>query len=215
MCNCASCEYTDSFADKGFAEWPKGEPKGKRKSAAEYLSHVAFGKATSERAIPPALLKFKPGQPAVITGGFTPPAPLPAKYRQYIAAGYRITTPQTDDEETPKDKGSVSRPRVRTAPGSSPARHFRRGTRPRQHRRVYDMPPKPRGIADNTRRALIAVSEGMTAYAAAKAHGIALSTIYRAQKRQRANPRQVPGPVAPASPDASRPGSEAPKGRPI
>jgi hypothetical protein len=57
MCNCASCEYTDSFSgwifdaeqDKhvpdpskgGFASWPKGEPKGAVTSAAEYRKHAA------------------------------------------------------------------------------------------------------------------------------------------------------------------------------
>lgn len=35
-------------------------------------------------------------------------------------------------------------------------------------------------------RAIARIAKGMTAYAAAKAEGIALSTIYRALKRQRA-----------------------------
>lgn len=41
MCTCASCTYTDSFAGKGFAEWPKGEAKGPAKSRSEYSAHVA------------------------------------------------------------------------------------------------------------------------------------------------------------------------------
>lgn len=43
MCTCASCEYTDGFASKGFAEWPRGNPAG-RKSAAMYTAHVAFSR---------------------------------------------------------------------------------------------------------------------------------------------------------------------------
>ena len=41
MCDCASCKYTDSFSKKGFAAWPKGEPKGPAKARAEYTAHVA------------------------------------------------------------------------------------------------------------------------------------------------------------------------------
>lgn len=41
MCTCASCEYTDGFADKSFADWPRGEPAGPRRSAADYSAHVA------------------------------------------------------------------------------------------------------------------------------------------------------------------------------
>lgn len=44
MCTCASCEYTDGFADKGFAEWPKGEPAGKRASDSAYSAHAAHGR---------------------------------------------------------------------------------------------------------------------------------------------------------------------------
>lgn len=43
MCTCASCEYTDSFAGKSFAEWPRGEPAGPRRSTADYAAHVRYG----------------------------------------------------------------------------------------------------------------------------------------------------------------------------
>jgi hypothetical protein len=39
MCTCSSCRHTDSFAGKGFADWPRGEPKGAAKSKAEYSAH--------------------------------------------------------------------------------------------------------------------------------------------------------------------------------
>jgi len=38
MCTCASCKYTDGYAAKGFAAWPRGEPAG-RKSASDYAAH--------------------------------------------------------------------------------------------------------------------------------------------------------------------------------
>lgn len=40
MCTCASCSYTDKFAGKGFAEWPRGEPAGPRSSATAYAVHA-------------------------------------------------------------------------------------------------------------------------------------------------------------------------------
>jgi transposase len=53
------------------------------------------------------------------------------------------------------------------------------------------MPPKPQPISEPTARALKLVAKGWTAYAAAKKQGIALSTIYRALRRER-NSRQTP-----------------------
>lgn len=43
MCNCVSCEITDSFADKGFSAWPRGNPSG-RKAAGEYQAHVRYSR---------------------------------------------------------------------------------------------------------------------------------------------------------------------------
>lgn len=48
-------------------------------------------------------------------------------------------------------------------------------------------------------RALRMIARGSTAYAAAKSVGIALSTIYRAQARQRASHAPAP-PAGPESP---------------
>ena len=47
---------------------------------------------------------------------------------------------------------------------------------------ILAMPPRQSAAVD---RALARVAAGQTAYAAAKAEGIALSTIYRALKRHR------------------------------
>ena len=44
MCTCTSCKVTDSFAAKSFADWPRGDPAGKRASESLYASHVAFGR---------------------------------------------------------------------------------------------------------------------------------------------------------------------------
>lgn len=64
MCDCTSCTYTDSFAgwglnaDKGgFTNWPRGESKGPRQSAAEYASHAAHVWAGVAKHVP-----FTPGQ---------------------------------------------------------------------------------------------------------------------------------------------------------
>jgi hypothetical protein len=43
MCDCTSCSYTDGFSAKGFEAWPKGEPAGSRRSAADYAAHVRYG----------------------------------------------------------------------------------------------------------------------------------------------------------------------------
>lgn len=40
MCTCVSCSYTDSFHNKGFNAWPRGESKGPAKARAEYSAHV-------------------------------------------------------------------------------------------------------------------------------------------------------------------------------
>lgn len=197
MCNCVSCEYTDSFSQKCFAEWPKGEPKGPRKAKAEYAAHVAFGKRSSDREFSDAELRFVPG--------FAPRY----SWRKPSGAHLEIPTePQRDTMEgwttaayiaefdkinklvvaTQKDKGPIARANVRITPDCSPSPHFRRATRPRQHRRVYAMESKrtPRGMADKTKQALAEVASGtLTPYAAAKKHGIALSTIYRANARKK------------------------------
>ena len=59
MCTCTSCEFTDKYAGKSFAEWPRGAPKGKAKSEAEYRAHVAHAFAGASKSI-----GFKPGQAA-------------------------------------------------------------------------------------------------------------------------------------------------------
>lgn len=43
MCQCTSCKYTDSFYARGFSEWPRGNPAGKR-SATDYAAHVRYSK---------------------------------------------------------------------------------------------------------------------------------------------------------------------------
>jgi len=43
MCTCTSCKFTDSFRNKSFADWPRGNPAG-RKAASEYAAHVRYSK---------------------------------------------------------------------------------------------------------------------------------------------------------------------------
>ena len=52
MCTCTSCKATDTFANGSFADWPRGNPAG-RKSASEYAAHVRYGQSGGvQRAIP-------------------------------------------------------------------------------------------------------------------------------------------------------------------
>lgn len=106
MCTCTSCKYTDSFSGwkyedgerlpdleaGGFDRWPCDEPKGPRKSAAEYAGHVAHGKAglASGWAFKPGAAPSYPAwcQPA-------PSLPYPSKLvRDFIAAGYDRNKPK-------------------------------------------------------------------------------------------------------------------------
>jgi hypothetical protein len=82
MCDCTSCSYTDSFADKGFAEWPRGEPKGKARSDAEYRGHVAHSWAGVSKRV-----QFTLGQAPQFNIPWLvhPVTPLPAWIRQAVA----------------------------------------------------------------------------------------------------------------------------------
>lgn len=51
MCTCTSCEYTDGYADKGFAAWPRGNPAG-RKSAERYAAHVKHAQSWGKDRVP-------------------------------------------------------------------------------------------------------------------------------------------------------------------
>ena len=103
MCTCASCTYTDSFQSKGFGAWPKGQPKGPRKASAEYAAHVRHCMGTTDRLIPPSLLKFKPGfQPDYrdVPGVNYPVVPLPEKYREILQRGPIVECPNETDTLT-------------------------------------------------------------------------------------------------------------------
>jgi hypothetical protein len=198
MCQCPSCEYTDGFSGKGFAEWPEREPVSQRKANATYAAHVAFGKRTKDREFTDAELRFVPGfAPKVAsgTGMYAPKLEIPDAIErtmaEYIAEFDRLNklVIKAPEKQIPAEAGTV---RI-TTPAKAP-KHFRRGNRPRQHRRVYAMEKvrKARGMAETTRAALADVAAGMTAYAAAKKHGIALSTIYRALGRSNPRPPAAP-----------------------
>lgn len=133
MCTCASCSYTDEFAGKGFAEWPKGEPKGPRVSAAEYSAHVSHGWHGVARG-----WKFTPGAAPSFPAWCRPaPAlPYPSKLvADFIASGYKKAAPA----------------RARTAAPASPARPADTSPaldRQRGAGRIYAMPerqPKVKG----------------------------------------------------------------------
>jgi hypothetical protein len=64
MCTCASCEYTDGFTKSGFAEWPRGNPAGRR-SDADYAAHVRHARSGAYKTVP-----FSPGQPPRFSGSY-------------------------------------------------------------------------------------------------------------------------------------------------
>lgn len=77
MCTCASCVTTDKLHDAGFAAWPRGNPTGKTKAAAEYSAHVAHGRqwgaGSNGPAIPDSLRTIRPEPQFSCNGTFTPP----------------------------------------------------------------------------------------------------------------------------------------------
>ena len=88
MCTCASCEYTDGFANKGFAAWPKGDPAGKRVSQAAYAAHVAASKATGSTGFH-FTIRPEPTYPAWVTSQINMPvAPAPKVALDWIARSY-------------------------------------------------------------------------------------------------------------------------------
>jgi hypothetical protein len=122
MCTCASCEYTDSFAQKGFDAWPRGEPAGSRRSAADYNAHIAhLWEGVQRRAI-----AFKPGQPPIF-----PPMPelfhAPARNTAFIAwnKGRKASPAETE-------------PASPTQPGKAEP-HFPAPDRERKTATIYDM----------------------------------------------------------------------------
>lgn len=42
MCDCSSCQFTDSFTNKGFAKWPKGEHLRRSGKDKVYAAHWRF-----------------------------------------------------------------------------------------------------------------------------------------------------------------------------
>ena len=62
MCNCKICEFTDSFADRSFADWPKGEHinrSGKKDKA--YAAHWNFCGAEAHKTYEKLNLKMHLG----------------------------------------------------------------------------------------------------------------------------------------------------------
>jgi hypothetical protein len=57
-CRCTSCAHTSLYMQAGFAAWPCDEPKGAKRSATEYTSHVSHLWEGVRRSA----IKFEPGQ---------------------------------------------------------------------------------------------------------------------------------------------------------
>lgn len=62
MCTCSSCEATDAFAERGFAEWPRGNPAG-AKAKTDYAQHRAYclkWGGSRQPEIPPSVYERDP-----------------------------------------------------------------------------------------------------------------------------------------------------------
>lgn len=123
MCSCASCEHTDSFRDKGFAAWPRGEPAGKRASERAYAAHVAHARLGASSSI-----AFSPGQPAIA-------ARLPGLVHNVQPNATAIRW-NAGKKASPVFSPEPARP---TQPGKA-GRHFPARDRPRETAIIYAMP---------------------------------------------------------------------------
>lgn len=72
MCTCSSCEATDAFAKRSFAEWPTGNPAG-AKAKTDYAQHRAF------------CLKWGPGRVPEIPSSIYERDPFPCKGTPFVA----------------------------------------------------------------------------------------------------------------------------------
>lgn len=129
MCTCASCSYTDDYADKGFAAWPRGNPAG-RKSAADYAAHARHSQQWGKGrvpAIPPSLLILKPEPDFGPQGGrsfdggahraYPTAADVERGTAHYVAVfiaanGYRKETPSAEAEGASPDEPGKARPHL-------------------------------------------------------------------------------------------------------
>lgn len=142
MCTCASCEYTDSFAGKSFAEWPRGNPAG-RTSASDYSAHAAFSKKT---------FRHEPGKYPFSAGKWTEEEKLADYYRKIPRApvfpcngtpGCGPTQPAPKwlhdwINRERKASPTYAEP-ARPAQAGKPEQHFPAQDRPRETARIYAM----------------------------------------------------------------------------
>lgn len=130
MCDCSSCSYTDDFANKGFAAWPRGEPKGFSASRAEYASHA---KHCGSSGLPKPW-RFVPHQPPKFStyGLVMPIQPAPKFVLDWINARGPIWKAPDRAE---------ARPASPHAPGKA-REHFPELDREPEASKIYTM-PKP------------------------------------------------------------------------
>jgi hypothetical protein len=143
MCTCASCENTDSFRDKTFAEWPRGNPAG-RKAASEYEALVAYARQWGRGYAgvmhePPIGIKARAYSPSREDphAGYKFPGtwdkvqrreiPMPDTGSDYAAQFARLNHLLMDERNSPAFAG-LSRP----AQLGKAAQHFPARDRPRQ-----------------------------------------------------------------------------------
>lgn len=149
MCTCASCSYTDRFAGKGFAAWPRGDPAGHRSSAAAYAAHVRYSQAWGRS--PSGNMHHAPefsraalrGDPVSAGGAlryvrpagcYPGNADAKAGLAAYIAAFERRNGLKPQEME----KAEAQAPARPAAPGKAP-QHFPTGDRTSEAATIYDM----------------------------------------------------------------------------
>jgi hypothetical protein len=150
MCDCTSCSYTDGFAGKGFAEWPRGNPGG-RKSAREYAAHVKHSQQWGKDKEPEfsaSDLRIRPEPYFGHSGGGGNGPSLVIPKGRYDSARKRWISPPTELREYIaeverlnglKKQEPVKAPARPETPAKAP-QHFPAQDRPRETAKIYAMP---------------------------------------------------------------------------
>jgi hypothetical protein len=135
MCTCASCSYTDKYAGKGFAEWPRGKPAG-RSSVREYAAHVRYAQQWGKGHGKPEC-----GKVARAAGTRSEDPHAKYKWPQYaedMATADYVAAFLRDNNLKPEMKRAES-PRPRPARPSKSAQHFPDLDRQAEAITIYDM----------------------------------------------------------------------------
>jgi hypothetical protein len=142
MCTCTSCSYTDGFAGKGFAEWPRGKPAGKS-SVRDYAAHVRHSQQWGRAA--GGSMHGKPECAKRASNGPVRREDPHAKYKwpQYAedmtTADYVAVFLRDNNLAPEKETGRGQPQPVRPATPCKAPQHFPAGDRTSEAATIYDM----------------------------------------------------------------------------